>query len=125
MYCSKCATIRKQNPCFKCGSDTIEPDKDWDDPELPDIEVIRKLAKEVGYAIAVHGSLERDLDIVAIPWVETAVGNYDLLQHLAKGLDARIVETERKPLGRIAATLQLNGWYKLIDLSICPRIQKE
>ena len=30
----------------------------------------RKAARECGYALAVHGSMERDLDLVAVPWVE-------------------------------------------------------
>lgn len=30
------------------------------------------VARELGYALAVHGSLARDLDIIACPWTETA-----------------------------------------------------
>jgi hypothetical protein len=45
-----------------------------------------------------------------------------LLEHIAKGIGARIVEIERKPLGRYAATLQMDGYYKPIDISICPAI---
>lgn len=34
----------------------------------------RIAAKKVGYAITVHGSLNRDIDLVAVPWREGAVG---------------------------------------------------
>lgn len=31
---------------------------------------IRMVAREHGYAVAVHGSLVRDIDLIAAPWVE-------------------------------------------------------
>lgn len=33
-------------------------------------EDIRKAAWECGWAVALHGSLSRDMDIMAMPWVE-------------------------------------------------------
>lgn len=33
---------------------------------------MREIAKQDGWALAVHGSMERDLDIVAVPWTDTA-----------------------------------------------------
>jgi len=78
------------------------------------------LAKAVGYAIGVHGTLERDLDLIAAPWTEDAVDYQTLITHLANGLNAVIVDVEAKPLGRYAASIKMEGWYKLIDLSVCP-----
>jgi hypothetical protein len=37
------------------------------------IPEIRKIGKRCGYAIAVHGSMERDLDLIAAPWVDGAL----------------------------------------------------
>ena len=34
---------------------------------------VRERARELGYAITVHGSLRRDIDLVAVPWVPHAV----------------------------------------------------
>ena len=34
---------------------------------------IRRVAQRFGYAIAQHGSLARDIDLVAIPWTDEAV----------------------------------------------------
>jgi hypothetical protein len=31
---------------------------------------LKDIAKEYGYNLVVHGSLNRDLDLIAIPWVD-------------------------------------------------------
>src|ERR1039457_6181828 len=36
------------------------------------IDAYRATARKHGYAIAVHGSLKRDIDLIAVPWVEHA-----------------------------------------------------
>lgn len=33
------------------------------------LDAIREAAKSCGYAIGVHGSLKRDLDLIAVSWV--------------------------------------------------------
>ncbi len=119
-HCPKCNAPRKGAACLKCGEATIEPCKGWQYPKHPPVDRIRELAREVGYAIGEHGSKERDLDLIAAPWTEDAIGNYGLMKHIAEGLGARIVEIERKPLGRYAATIQMDGYYKAIDISVCP-----
>lgn len=98
------------------------PDAGWEDPKLPDFQLIWKLAREVGYAIGIHGSLRRDVDLIAAPWTDDAVGNAGLVDHLCKHLPAqRVGGPEHKPHGRVAVTLQMDGWYKPIDLSICAK----
>ena len=124
-YCNKCHSDRTTLQCKKCGKETFIPDARWSPSKLPSIDKIRELAREVGYAIGVHGSLERDLDLIAAPWTDSAVGNAELINHIAKGMDARVIDLERKPLGRYAASIQLDGWFKLIDLSVCPRLPSE
>ena|ERR1700737_542652 len=124
-YCSECATERGGTHCWKCGAETFLPAR-VNAQKLPPIDRIRELAKEVGYAIGVHGSQQRDLDVIAAPWSDDAVNNQALLEHIAQGLvtengPARIIEIERKPLGRYAATIQMDGWYKDIDISVCPK----
>jgi hypothetical protein len=125
-FCNYCGCNRKTLQCQKCGNPTkaIDPKIGWEDLKLPDIEKIRSLAKEVGYSIGLHGTLERDLDLIAAPWTEEAMQyTYrDVMEHIAKGMDGRVVEVELKPLGRHACTIQLNGWFKPIDLSVCPMI---
>lgn len=36
------------------------------------IDPVRRVARDCGYAIAVHGSLAKDIDLVAIPWSDRA-----------------------------------------------------
>ena len=123
-HCNECNAPRKTEICSKCGSATKIPDPRWRYPKLPPVDRIRALAREVGYAIGVHGTLERDIDLIAAPWCAGAVGNHALMEHIAAGIGARIIETERKPLGRYAASIQMDGWFKLIDLSVCPIVSE-
>lgn len=102
------------------------PAPGWEDPKLPDFKLIWKLAREVGYAVGIHGSLKRDVDLIAAPWTDEAVGNAALIDHLCAGLPATcIAGPEHKPHGRVAVTLQLDGYFKPIDLSITPRLAQE
>ncbi len=39
----------------------------------PVIEQVRVLAREVGWCIAVHGTLKRDIDLIATPWTHEAI----------------------------------------------------
>ena len=119
-YCKACATMRRVAPCHKCGADLIEPHPAWDEPAIPDVEPIRRLAREVGYAIGVHGSQERDLDLIAAPWTEEAVSAEELADHIARGINGRVLYPSPKPLGRWACNIQIDGWFKLIDLSVSP-----
>lgn len=120
--CRTCHAPRTGDTCWKCGTATSIPCEGWEWPKSPPVERIRELAREVGYAIGEHGSKERDIDLIAVPWTDAAVGNYALLSHIADGIGARISSIERKPLGRYAATLQMEGYYKAIDISVCPQI---
>jgi hypothetical protein len=121
-HCRKCNSKRQGLKCWKCGDDTHKPADGWDYPVLPDVPTMRRLAAEVGYALAEHGSKERDLDLVAAPWREDAVSAQELAEHIAKGMDARVLAPTNKPLGRWACNIGVRGWYVLIDLSVCPRI---
>ena len=123
-FCSHCASPRPEAQCWKCMKATIVPAKGWINSHLPSVERLSELGREVGYVMAIHGSLQRDLDVVAVPWTEDAVSVDVLLKHLCDKLPAsQIGALEIKPLGRLAVTLQIKDQYcKPIDLSICPRI---
>jgi hypothetical protein len=128
-YCRNCHSQRRGLNCQKCGNETIVPCAGWENPELPPVDRIRKLARQVGYAIGEHGTKERDLDLIAVPWTEDAVDIETFLQHLCENLvyqgkRAQVMAREEKPLGRYAVNIDLFGYFKLIDLSICPRIKE-
>ncbi len=89
---------------------------------------LRATAREVGYALAVHGSLERDFDIVAVPWTETAGSPTELVEGLCKTCRAatgwgywhNAQKFTAKPHGRLAVTIVASAEVQ-IDLSIMPR----
>jgi hypothetical protein len=41
---------------------------------------LHKIAREMGYNILLHGSLDRDLDLVAVPWIDEPKSHLELLQ---------------------------------------------
>lgn len=43
---------------------------------------LQTTARSWGYALAVHGSLNRDMDLIAIPWIEEAAASEYLIYRL-------------------------------------------
>lgn len=91
---------------------------------------MKRAAIECGYALTMHGSMHRDMDLIAVPWVEDAKP----VEELVKAINECIGETiwkdhnlqtgEKKPHGRICYTLSIGGdWF--IDLSIIPPIKQK
>jgi hypothetical protein len=75
-----------------------------------------------GYALAVHGSLSRDFDFIAVPWAESASDPHELVSALANacgGIPSPKRPT-RKPHGRLAWSILL-GWGPYLDVSVMPR----
>lgn len=69
------------------------------------IEKIREAARTCGYAIGVHGSMRRDLDLIAVPWVDSCTGKDELARNIhsaACGIEMQKYNWEIKPLGRTA-----------------------
>lgn len=92
---------------------------EWTDPDLPDFRLIWRVAREHGYSVGLHGSMMRDCDLIAVAWTVDAKPAEELIAALCKALNAREVGIrEPKPRGRLALNLQIDGWFKLIDLSI-------
>src|SRR2546423_1009621 len=46
------------------------------------IRPLRHVAERCGYAIAVHGSLNYDIDLVACPWRENAISPHSLAEEI-------------------------------------------
>lgn len=83
---------------------------------------LREAAKELGYAIAVHGSMTRDFDLIAVPWTENASSQKELVEAFEKVVNYNLLHLmptgkEKKPYGRTAYDIHIgHGMY--IDLSI-------
>jgi hypothetical protein len=80
------------------------------------------VAKDYGYALTLHGSLVRDFDMVAIPWVPDAHSGLELIIALAQTCGG-IIHSEvpiDKPHGRQTWIIQVHqGLY--LDVSVMPR----
>lgn len=76
-------------------------------------------ARPHGYAVAVHGSMQRDLDLVAIPWVDDAAEPQVLVEALQKACKGKLIGPEQKPHGRMSWSIVLAGG-AYVDLSVMP-----
>lgn len=110
-------------PDFLAPQRMKNPPEGWEDPRLPDFRAIWAAARECGYSVGLHGSMVRDCDMIAAPWTEEATDAETLIDTICAAINAiRACKAEPKPHGRIGICLQIDGWFKLIDLSIMPRI---
>ena len=94
--------------------------------EMADILIIplREVARRHGYALAVHGSLSYDIDLIACPWRDLATSSRSLAEAIYKAVEAingtaSISGPENKPHGRVAWSIHLGGG-PYIDLSVMP-----
>lgn len=114
-----------------CGHDSYEQYKRLIGP-------LRAKARELGYAVGIHGTLKRDIDLIACPWTTEAVdartlaealqavareicGKADLAWHPGKGQEFTLEGAPGlKPHGRLCWSIHL-GLGPYIDLSVMPR----
>ena len=74
-----------------------------------------------GYALAVHGSLARDLDLVAVPWTEGASEEAEVMEDVMGEYAVTAVGLpEAKPHGRRAYSLSVGFGECAVDLSFMP-----
>jgi len=50
------------------------------------LKPMQEIAKEMGYNLIVHGSMDRDLDLVAVPWINEPKPEVELIQKLDRYL---------------------------------------
>ena len=99
--------------------------------------MLKEIARLHGYALAAHGSMERDLDLIAIPWKEDALPEVELVEAIRVSIGGHRPGTdikykretpEKKPHGRLAWSFYFDekrarieeGPY--IDISVMPRL---
>lgn len=102
---------------------------------LPDLVAA---GREVGYAIAPHGSMARDFDLIAVPWTEEASSAEQLVMRLLSVTGGQLLDGGRgdgnggtvrvrgdepaaKPHGRMGYVIYLNGSGLYLDVSVMPR----
>jgi hypothetical protein len=95
------------------------------------LPAMKAAARECGYALAVHGSMRRDLDLIAAPWTEEHTDPDTLADHLqlaACGIKSSGHQWDHnKPCGRIATEFPIcwTSWHDMVgaghvDLSVMP-----
>lgn len=100
------------------------------------IPKIREVAKGLGYAIAIHGTMARDLDLLAVPWIHDAAEPIDLVNAIHQEVGGFVIgdlssrgaveDRERptvQPHGRLSWNIAWGG-KPFIDLSIMPKQAK-
>lgn len=71
-----------------------------------------------GYALAIHGSLIKDFDLIAVPWVPFPKNHKQLLTELEKEFALKVLSPGTlKPCNRIAYSIVISHGECAIDLS--------
>lgn len=89
-------------------------------------------AAEHGYALAIHGSFARDMDVIAVPWTAEASDAETLVRELVAHIRQlwmaddgawMVVATppEPRPHGRVTWSITL-GAEAFVDISVMPRV---
>lgn len=85
----------------------------------------RCTAKMDGYALAVHGSFSRDLDVIAVPWVEKPKEAEAFVRHIAMRTGMLIHHPMvLREHGRMVWTLHFDDFAdpRFVDFSVMPII---
>jgi hypothetical protein len=97
---------------------------------------LQRKARECGYALALHGSMATDFDLIAVPWTEEAIEAPILIETLREAVGGIIEGTQEghpnpvsKPHGRLAWVIYFRetevGWGPYLDISVMPRHKPE
>lgn len=98
---------------------------------LSRLPAIRAAARELGYAIGLHGSTRRDFDLMAMPWREFAADKEDLARAIALaacGITSSKYSWTTKPAGCFSTSIPI-CWQErdgrvdgegILDLSVMP-----
>lgn len=94
------------------------------------IAALKHVAYRCGYAITVHGSLKRDIDLVACPWRDSCISANSLVKDLREAAEiiigfGELTGPEKKPCGRLAYSIHLT--YEgprncYLDISVMPSV---
>jgi hypothetical protein len=102
-------------------------------------EQLKDIAREYGYNLLVHGSMNRDLDLVAVPWVDEPRPEQDMIKEFQEYLTGMTltrpdgeVDYTTLPGGRHSYVIELNRgnrhgeWVRFydeqyyLDISVTP-----
>lgn len=84
---------------------------------------LAEICRDHGYALAVHGSMARDFDLVCIPWIAEPKTPAEVVKAITDAFAIKEVgERETREHGRLCVTLAVKFGSCFIDLSFMPII---
>jgi hypothetical protein len=91
------------------------------------LPAVTEVARKYGWAVAVHGSMNKDLDLMMMPWVEGAVSADEVIKRISDECftgnpfqDSHAMAHREKPNGRVVYTISIwKGTY--LDINIIER----
>jgi hypothetical protein len=117
-YFDHAATDEADFPCWLKSEDPAEITAHY----RVAVKVVRRVARELGYAIGEHGTFVRDLDVIAAPWVEDVAEPRVLLRAVSMALiglewEVTSMNAARKPHNRQGTVFAI-GRRAYLDISI-------
>ena len=86
---------------------------------------LAEIARSHGYAMAAHGSLAADFDLVCIPWVEGASDPQSVIDEITSSFCIEQAgKPEAKEHGRVAYTISFSFGECRLDLSFMPTVKQ-
>lgn len=84
---------------------------------------LAKMFQEHGYALAVHGSMARDFDLIAVPWVSRPKSHKTVIKAIEKRWAIEFPITSKKMKhGRIAYNVSVSFGTCYLDISFFPGV---
>ena len=85
---------------------------------------LAEIARKHGYALAIHGSLARDFDLICVPWVERPSEPKDVVDEIVNSFALRTVgEPDTSFHSRERWTISISYGECFIDLSFMPVVK--
>jgi hypothetical protein len=84
---------------------------------------LAEIARKHGYAMAVHGTVGRDFDLICIPWIEAPGTPADVVAEICSTFAIREVgKPDTTHHGRIRHTVSISHGECFLDLQFMPVI---
>lgn len=83
---------------------------------------LAEITRKHGYALAIHGTMGRDMDLICVPWVKSPSKHRDVIDEITSTFDIKEVggPPTLKEHGRLAYTISVGFGECFIDLSFTP-----
>lgn len=84
------------------------------------------IARKHGYALAIHGTLGRDMDLICVPWAGVVSEPCSVVKEIVDTFAiVQVGEPTNKNHGRVAWTISVGHGECAIDLSFLPATYEE